>query len=78
MTRLTVNDTLWHFAHKNLPFGGVGASGAGAYHGEASFLTFTHRKPVFVQPRLAAGKFLYPPYGDAFDNVLALLRELAG
>ena len=75
---VTVNDTLWHFAHKNLPFGGVGASGAGAYHGEASFLTFTHRKPVFVQPRLAAGKLLYPPYGDAFDKVLALLRKLAG
>ena len=41
---VTVNDTLWHFAHKNLPFGGVGASGVGAYHGEASFLTFTHRE----------------------------------
>jgi coniferyl-aldehyde dehydrogenase len=50
---VTINDTLWHFAHKNLPFGGVGASGIGTYHGESSFLTFTHRKPVFVQPRLA-------------------------
>jgi coniferyl-aldehyde dehydrogenase len=60
---VTVNDTLWHFAHKNLPFGGVGASGSGAYHGEASFLTFTHRKSVFVQPRFAAAKLLYPPYG---------------
>ncbi len=73
---VTVNDTLWHFAHKNLPFGGVGASGSGAYHGEASFLTFTHRKPVFVQPRLAATKLLQPPYGGAFDKVLALLRKL--
>jgi coniferyl-aldehyde dehydrogenase len=75
---VTVNDTLWHFAHKNLPFGGVGASGAGAYHGEASFLTFTHRKPVFVQPRFAAAKLLYPPYGGAFETVLALLRKLTG
>jgi coniferyl-aldehyde dehydrogenase len=73
---VTVNDTLWHFAHKNLPFGGVGASGAGAYHGEASFLTFTHRKPVFVQPRLAAAKLLYPPYGKLFERVLALLKKL--
>lgn len=73
---VTVNDTLWHFAHKNLPFGGVGASGSGAYHGEASFLTFTHRKPVFVQPRLAATRLLYPPYGGAFEKVLALLRKL--
>ena len=75
---VTVNDTLWHFAHKNLPFGGVGASGSGAYHGEASFLTFTHRKPVFVQPRLAASQLLYPPYGGAFETVLALLRKLNG
>ncbi|MFO1414514.1 MAG: coniferyl aldehyde dehydrogenase [Burkholderiales bacterium] len=73
---VTVNDTLWHFAHKNLPFGGVGASGSGAYHGEASFLTFTHRKPVFVQPRMAASKLLYPPYGKAFEKVLGMLRKL--
>lgn len=75
---VTVNDTLWHFAHPNLPFGGVGASGLGAYHGEASFLTFTHRKAVFVQPRLAAARLLYPPYGKTFERVTALLRRLAG
>jgi len=75
---VTVNDTLWHFVHKNLPFGGVGASGNGAYHGEASFLTFTHRKPVFVQPRIAAAKLLYPPYGKLFENVLGLLGRLNG
>jgi len=75
---VTINDTLWHFAHKNLPFGGVGASGIGAYHGEASFLAFTHRKPVFVQPRFAASKLLYPPYGATFDKVLAMLKKLNG
>ena len=75
---VTVNDTLWHFAHSNLPFGGVGASGIGAYHGEASFLAFTHQKPVFVQPRLAAAKLLYPPYGATFERVLSLLKRLNG
>ena len=75
---VTVNDTLWHFAHEELPFGGVGASGIGAYHGEASFLTFTHRKPVFTQPRFAATGLLQPPYGATFDKVLALLRKLSG
>ena len=75
---VTVNDTLWHFAHKNLPFGGVGASGIGGYHGEASFLAFTHRKPVFVQPRLAATRLLRPPYGRTFERVLSLLRKLSG
>ncbi|MEO8753242.1 MAG: coniferyl aldehyde dehydrogenase [Casimicrobiaceae bacterium] len=75
---VTINDTLWHFAHKNLPFGGVGASGLGAYHGEASFLTFTHRKPVFVQRRFAAAKLLYPPYGKVFEKVLGLLGRING
>ncbi len=75
---VTVNDTLWHFAHEELPFGGVGASGIGAYHGEASFLTFTHRKPVFTQPRFAATALLQPPYGKTFEKVLALLGKLNG
>ena len=75
---VTVNDTLWHFAHEELPFGGVGASGIGAYHGEASFLTFTHRKPVFTQPRLTAAGLLRPPYGAAFEKVLALLKRMNG
>ena len=73
---VTVNDTLWHFAHEELPFGGVGASGIGAYHGERSFLTFTHEKAVFAQPRIAAARLLYPPYGKTFDKVLALLKRL--
>jgi coniferyl-aldehyde dehydrogenase len=75
---VTVNDTLWHFAHEGLPFGGVGASGIGAYHGEASFLTFTHCKPVFTQPRFAATGMLSPPYGQAYERLLALLRRLNG
>lgn len=75
---VTVNDTLWHFAHEELPFGGVGASGIGAYHGEAGFRTFSHQKGVYVQPRLSAAKLLHPPYGAAFDKVLALLKRLSG
>ena len=74
---VTVNDTLLHFAHKNVPFGGVGESGMGSYHGEASFLAFTHRKPVVVQPRLAATRYLYPPYGKGFERVMSLLRRLS-
>ncbi|HVO87867.1 MAG TPA: coniferyl aldehyde dehydrogenase [Casimicrobiaceae bacterium] len=73
---VTVNDTLWHFAHEGLPFGGVGASGSGAYHGERSFVTFSQEKPVFVQPRLAATRLLNPPYRKTFERILALLRRL--
>ena len=75
---VTVNDTLWHFAHEELPFGGVGASGIGAYHGEAGFRTFSHMKGVFAQPRLSAAKLLYPPYGATFEKVLALLKRISG
>ena len=73
---VTVNDTLWHFGHEDLPFGGVGDSGSGAYHGERSFLTFSNEKSIFYQPRLAPARLLWPPYGRTFDRLLALLRRL--
>jgi coniferyl-aldehyde dehydrogenase len=72
---VTVNDTLWHFAHEGLPFGGVGASGYGAYHGEHGFRTFSLDKPVFVQRRLAPSRLLHPPYGVSFERMLSLLRR---
>lgn len=72
---VTVNDTLLHIAHHNLPFGGVGDSGWGAYHGEAGFLRFTQQKPVFVQSRWAMGHLFYPPYGERFQQVMGLLKK---
>ena len=73
---VTVNDTLMHIAHDNLPFGGVGDSGWGAYHGEQGFLRFCHQKSVLVQSRWAMGHLFYPPYGPRFDQVMGLLRRL--
>ena len=73
---VTVNDTMLHFAHEGLPFGGIGPSGVGAYHGERGFLTFTHEKPVLVQSRWAFTHLLQPPYGPTFEKVLWLLRKL--
>ncbi len=72
---VTVNDTLMHVAHEGLPFGGVGESGWGSYHGESGFLRFTQQKPVLVQSRWAMGQLFYPPYGQAFDRVMGLLRR---
>jgi len=72
---VTVNDTLMHIAHENLPFGGVGESGWGAYHGETGFLRFTQQKAVLVQSRFAMGSLFYPPYGQRFDQVMALLKR---
>jgi coniferyl-aldehyde dehydrogenase len=72
---VTVNDTLMHVAHEGLPFGGVGESGWGSYHGESGFLRFTQQKPVLVQSRWAMGNLFYPPYGARFDRVMSLLRR---
>ena len=72
---VTVNDTLMHIAHDNLPFGGVGDSGWGAYHGEQGFLRFCHQKSVLVQSRWAMGSLFYPPYGARFDRIMGLLRR---
>lgn len=57
-----VNAILWHITSPNLPFGGVGPSGTGAYHGRASFETFSHRKSVMTKPTRFDLKLLYPPY----------------
>jgi len=73
---VTVNDTLLHIAHENLPFGGVGDSGWGAYHGHTGFLRFTHEKSVFTQSRLGVGHLFYPPYGLRFDQVIGMLRRM--
>ena len=72
---VTVNDTLMHIAHENLPFGGIGESGWGSYHGEAGFLRLTMQKPVLVQSKWARGDLFYPPYGKRFDQVMGLLKR---
>ncbi len=73
---VTVNDTLMHIAHENLPFGGVGDSGWGAYHGETGFARLTQQKPVLLSSRWARGDLFYPPYGRRFDQVMGLLKRL--
>jgi len=57
-----INDAVIQFANLNLPFGGVGNSGIGAYHGRASFETFSHRKSVMRGARLREIRLRYPPY----------------
>jgi aldehyde dehydrogenase (NAD+) len=59
-----VNGTIMHLANPELPFGGVGPSGMGAYHGRHSFETFSHRKSVLRRKLKRDPKFLYPPYGS--------------
>lgn len=68
-----VNDTLLHCVQEELPFGGVGASGMGAYHGEQGFRTFSHAKSVFHQARLNGAGMTKPPYGSRMNRLLSLL-----
>jgi len=62
---VSVNDTLFHFAITTLPFGGVGASGMGAYHGRAGFDAMSKQLPVLWQARRTGGDLLRPPYSKA-------------
>lgn len=65
-----INDTLMHLANPKLPFGGVGASGMGRYHGKYSFDTFTHEKSyIFKSTRLESGVHL-PPYKGKFKYIV--------
>ncbi|MGD9913468.1 MAG: coniferyl aldehyde dehydrogenase [Rhizobiaceae bacterium] len=73
---VTINDCLLHLAQEEQPFGGVGASGMGAYHGECGFRTFSKEKPVFVQSRLGSGWMLRPPYGRLVEFAIGLMRRI--
>lgn len=63
---VTVNDVLFHNAAEDLPFGGIGPSGMGAYHGHDGFLEFSHKKAIYHQTGSELIAMVRPPYGDAF------------
>ena len=68
-----INETIVHIAQEELPFGGVGPSGMGQYHGRAGFDTFSKQKGIFRQSRLNGLALFRPPYGPRFDALLRLL-----
>jgi aldehyde dehydrogenase (NAD+) len=70
---LVVNHTLLHLAVEDLPFGGVGESGMGAYHGRTGFDTFSHLRPVLDRPNHPDPRLLYPPYGRWKQRILRRL-----
>jgi coniferyl-aldehyde dehydrogenase len=69
---VTVNDVVMHVAQEDLPFGGVGPSGMGAYHGRDGFLTFSHRKAVYRQARVDLARMIgiTPPWGGKLMKFL--------
>jgi aldehyde dehydrogenase (NAD+)/coniferyl-aldehyde dehydrogenase len=72
---VTVNNAGFHVLQEDLPFGGVGPSGMGEYHGRAGFDRFSKLKAVFIDKRLSASSLLRPPYGGRFRALLRLLRR---
>lgn len=73
---VTINNVLVHFGNPHLPFGGVGESGQGNYHGWFGFRTFSHERPVMRQGRFSAVKTLYPPYGRKTEWLLNVIGRL--
>jgi aldehyde dehydrogenase (NAD+) len=69
-----INDTVYHLASPYLPFGGVGSSGLGAYHGKGSFDTFSHRKSVLKQTTKFDIPFRYPNVRDALKRIKWFLK----
>lgn len=74
---VSINDTLLHLVQGQLPFGGVGTSGYGHYHGEHGFRRFSLHKAVFVQSTLSSMRLLYPPYGLGARRLLSCLLRWA-
>jgi coniferyl-aldehyde dehydrogenase len=70
-----VNDALLHPGQHDLPFGGVGASGMGHYHGYEGFVTFSKLRPVFYQAGFSTLKYLAPPYGKLANNMLNMILK---
>ena len=68
-----INETVFHVAADDAPFGGIGPSGMGHYHGKEGFLTFSHAKTVLSRGRFNTGKFVYPPYGTFIQRMLMKL-----
>jgi aldehyde dehydrogenase (NAD+) len=69
-----VNDTIMHIANKHLPFGGVGHSGMGAYHGKYSFDTFSHKKSISKKGTWLDVPLRYAPYKDRVTTLRKLFK----
>jgi coniferyl-aldehyde dehydrogenase len=70
---VSINDALLHVGQHDLPFGGIGESGMGHYHGYEGFLTFSKLRPVFRQSRFSTIALLAPPYGKLADRMISFL-----
>lgn len=73
---VTINDTIYHLAQHNLPFGGVGASGMGHYHGFDGFKTFSKKRAVMHQKNFAASDYLHPPFTEFKKKLIRMMGKI--
>ena len=71
-----INNAMIHFANTNLPFGGIGPSGSGSYHGHYGFKAFSHERGVLRQGRVDVLKSVYPPYGPKVTRMIKWMVKL--
>ncbi len=72
---ICINDSMLHVAQHDMPFGGIGNSGMGHYHGVEGFNEFSKLRPIFKQAKKAAGLALAPPYGESFDKMTKTIMK---
>lgn len=74
---VTVNDVIFHVSMEDLPFGGVGPSGMGSYHGVEGFREFSHARSVYTQPKIDVAKLggFKPPYGPATEKAVKAMMK---
>lgn len=73
---VTLNHCMFHAVQHDMPFGGIGASGMGQYHGYEGFLEFSKMKPVFSFPGISKPDMFYPPYGKFHETMFAMINRL--
>jgi coniferyl-aldehyde dehydrogenase len=73
---VTLNHCAFHALQHDMPFGGIGASGMGHYHGYEGFMEFSKMRPVFYYPKIAKPDFFYPPYKKFHNTLFSLLNKL--
>jgi coniferyl-aldehyde dehydrogenase len=72
---MCLNDSMLHVAQHDMPFGGIGNSGMGHYHGQEGFIEFSKMRPIFKQAKKSGILALAPPYGETFEKMAKLMMK---
>ena len=73
---MCINDSVFHVVQHDMPFGGIGNSGMGHYHGKEGFIEFSKLRPIFKQGKKGAILAMAPPYGKTFETMYKMMMKL--